>query len=431
MFHHFPNSSASVQRWPLFLMLIMSLFGCATPEPVPPPPAAVVQIEKPQTAPVATPPSAPATPPAPPPILPLEEALRAATKTLFDNVPPAFGDRLPLVVDPLIDGNSWVQSTATQNMEKQVLQTVGEKYPRFQPLPFTSSSLARGPFVFIGTFTPLDKSGKNLGPTDWYRICLALLDIRSGKIVSKGFARASADGVDHTPLPFFQNSPGWTKDKASSGYVSTCQGTKAGDLINADYWDKLAVAAVVNDAINAYHQNQMEDALDLYRAALRMPGGQQLRVYNGLYLANRQLNKSRESSEAFGELIDFGLAQKQLGVKFLFQPGSALFLNNPGVRRDYNVWLSQIAERVAKSRTCLQISGHTSRSGAEPLNERLSLQRSTRIKQNLIGHNKRIARQLSSVGYGSSKAIIGTGSDDLKDAIDRRVEFTVEDCKSS
>lgn len=418
-------------RWLANLMLTLAMVACAMPTPELTPPVPIAETKKPDPIAVALAPIAPVAPPAPAPILPVDQALRAATKALFDNVPPALGERLPLVVDPLIDGNSWVQSIATQGMEKQVLKTVSETYPRFQALPFTSSSLARGPFVFIGTFTPLDKAGKNLGPTDWYRICLALLDIRSGKIVSKGFARASAEGVDHTPLPFFQNSPAWALDKASRGYVSTCQGTKAGDPINADYWDKLAVAAVINDAITAYHENRMEDALDLYRAARSMPGGQQLRVYNGLYLTNRRLNKSRESSDAFGELVDFGLDQKQLGVKFLFQPGLALFLNNPEVRRDYNVWLSQIAGRAANAKVCLQIGGHTSRSGAEPLNERLSLQRATQIKQRLVSQNKQLSRQLTSIGFGSGKALVGSGTDDLRDALDRRVEFLVEDCKSS
>ncbi len=425
------STDHALQKWLMNLVLSIAIVGCAAPAPETPPAIPVVEAPKPQATPQAVKPPTSLVAAAPVPILPMEEALRLATKSLFDNVPPALGERLPLVVDPLIDGNSWVQSTATQYMEKQVLKTVSDNYPRFQALPFTSTSLARGPYVFIGTFTPLDKAGKNQGPTDWYRICLALLDIRTGKIISKGFARASTDGVDHTPLPFFQNSPGFTKDKASSGYVSTCQGTKAGDPINADYWDKLAVAAVINDGISAYHENRMEDALDLYRAAMRMPGGQQLRVYNGLYLTNRRLNKVRESAQAFGELVDFGLGQKQLGIKFLFQPGSALFLNNAEVRRDYNVWLTQIATHTAKGKVCLQIGGHTSRSGAEPLNERLSLQRAAQVKQRMVSQNKQLDQQLKTIGFGSTKAIVGTGTDDAKDAVDRRVEFLVDDCKAS
>ena len=148
------------------------------------------QPSAPAPTPVAAPAPAPA-PAGPPPILPLDQALAGAAAAVFNNAALS-GERLPLVIDPLIDGSTWVQSVATRQMEEAVLKTVKERFPRFEPLPFSTTSLARGPYVFIGTFTPLDSEGKNLGPTDWYRICLALLDIRSGKIVSKGFARAAA-----------------------------------------------------------------------------------------------------------------------------------------------------------------------------------------------------------------------------------------------
>jgi outer membrane protein OmpA-like peptidoglycan-associated protein len=387
----------------------------APPQPTAQPPATVAA-------------SAPAAAPAgPPPILPLEQALAGAAAAVFNNAALA-GERLPLVIDPLIDGSTWVQSVATRQMEDAVLKTVKERFPRFEPLPFSTTSLARGPYVFIGTFTPLDKEGKNLGATDWYRICLALLDIRSGKIVSKGFARAAAAGVDHTPLPFFQDSPGWSKDSASTGYVSTCQGTKAGDPINPAYWDRIAAAAVINDAINAYQDNRIADALDLYRAALQMPGGKQLRVYNGIYLAQSRLNRRKEAADAFGELLDYGLEQQQVGVKFLFQPGSTQFVNNPALRNEYTMWLQQIGQRASKSPACLQIGGHTSRSGAEPLNERISLQRAVQVRQRLLTQNSRLDKRIKTTGFGSSRAIVGSGTDDARDAVDRRVDFRVMDC---
>ena len=369
--------------------------------------------------------------PAPVPILPLAQALQSATESVFANVPGGLGQRLTMVVDPLIDGSTWAQSVATQNIEATVVKTVKEHFPRFETLPFTASALTRSPLVFIGTFTPLDQAGKNEGPTNWYRVCFALLDIRSGLIVSKGFARAAAEGVDHSPLPFLQDSPGLAKDDASSGYVRTCQGTKVGDPINPLYWDSLMAAAMVNEATNAYHQGRFEDAHDLYLAALQMPGGKQLRVYNGLYLTNMRLKHEKDAVKSFGDLVDYGLNQRQLGVKFLYQPGSTLFVNNAEIRRDYAMWLTQVANRVAAAKTCMRVIGHTSRSGAEPLNERLSLQRSLQIRQQLVDRRKLLAKQITATGVGSSKAIVGSGTDDARDAVDRRVEFSVQDCANA
>lgn len=403
----------------------------AAPAAVPPAPATAAPAAP--AAPAAR--AAPAAPPAPappPPILPLPQALANATHALFGNaqLPPGTDGRLPLVIDPLIDGNSWAQTAATRAMEGAVLAIVKERYPRFEPLPFTTSTIARGPIVFIGTFTPLDKAGKIEGPTDWYRICLALLDLRSGKIIGKGFARAAPDGVDSTPLAFFQDSPGWTPDDASTGYVRTCQGTTAGMPIQPAYWDRIAVAAMINDAIGAYDAGRYQDALDLYRGALHMPGGRQLRVHNGIYLSASKLRRGAEATQAFGDLVDFGLQQKKLGVKMLFRPGSALFVANPVLVDEYTMWLRQIAVRAAGGRDCLLVAGHTSRTGPEPLNERLSLQRAIVVQQRMVSQYAGLAKKTKPVGLGSSKVISGTATDDSRDAIDRRVEFQVQDCAS-
>ena len=120
------------------------------------------------------------------------------------------------------------------------------------------------------------------GPREAYRICLALADLRSGKLVSKGLAFALPDGVDPTPLAFFRDAPAWSEDPATEGYVKTCQGTKAGDPINPLYLDRIIAAALVAEAIDAYDAGHYQDALDLYSNALATPAGNQFRVHNGI-----------------------------------------------------------------------------------------------------------------------------------------------------
>ena len=74
------------------------------------------------------------------------------------------------------------------------------------------------------------------------------------------------------------------------------------------------------------------------------------------------------------------------------------------------------------------MSGHTSRTGPEPLNERLSLMRAQYIKQRLDAGAPGVAKRTSAVGKGSRENISGLGTDDARDALDRRVEFKVMDC---
>jgi hypothetical protein len=362
--------------------------------------------------------------------MPFDQALLFAANNLFGkaDLPAKEPPKYPLVIDPLIDGNSGMQSIATQTMESRVVDLLKDKYPQYQVEPFTSSTLARGPLLFIGTFTAVDQDGKNVGPRDWYRICLALIDLKTGRIVSKGFARAQMEGVDVTPTLFFLDSPAWAPDPATQGYVRTCQGTKVGESINPVYWDRILAAAIINDASMAYAKGRYEESLDLFRGVMRIPGGDQLRVYNGIYLAANKLGKQDEAVQAFSRIVDFGLAQNQLGVKFLFRPGSTAFVSDPQVSGAYHMWLKQIGARAGLRTACLQVAGHTSKTGPEPLNERLSLLRAQYVKQRLEADNRELAKRTSAVGKGSREPISGLGTDDARDALDRRVEFRVSDC---
>jgi len=86
---------------------------------------------------------------------------------------------------------------------------------------------------------------------------------------------------------------------------------------------------------------------------------------------------------------------------------------------------------VAASTVCLSVVGNTSHSGPEQLNEQLSLQRAQVIQRRIELLAPQTASRLSSVGMGWRENIVGTGTDDLRDAVDRRVEFRVRACPGS
>ena len=389
----------------------------------------------PAVAKAAAPAAVPTAAASPPPVLPFDEAVLLAANSLFSNVkvdPTAFGRsaaKLPLVIDPLVDGNSGFQSVATETMEQRITDLVKAKYEdKFDLQPFSTASLAKAPLLFVGTLTALGND--NRPGHDWHRVCLALVDLRTGTIVSKGFARAAKDGVDLTPTAFFLDSPAWAPDPTTEGYVKTCQGTKAGDQIKPAYWDRIMAAAMINDGVKAYNDGHYDEALDLYRGVMRQPGGDQLRVYNGMYLSAAKLGKKDEAADAFTRIVDFGLAQNQLGLKFLFRPGSTQFIANPEVSGPYHMWIGKMAQRSALRSACLEIDGHTSETGPEPMNERLSLMRAQTIERRLDAAVPALAQRTTAAGKGSSQTLSGLGTDDVRDALDRRVEFKVKDCAS-
>lgn len=372
--------------------------------------------------------------PAPPvQAIPYDQAVVKAADTLFSKakLPASSGGataRQMVVIDPLIDGVSGAQSVATESMEKRIVDLVKTKYPQFDVQPFTAANVARSPLVFIGTFTPVNKQGQSAGNRDIYRICLALLDIKSGKIISKAREFAEPAGVDITPTRFFKDSPAWTQDPAVEGYIKTCQGTKPGDPINELYWNRIMAASLINEAIAAYDSGNYQRSRSLYQDALKVAGGDQLRVYNGLYLTNWQLGQRAEAGQAFGKIVDHGLNNRRLGVKFLFKPGSTEFFGDRKVTQQYDMWLDQIARRASQGQSCLEVVGHTSRTGPEPLNERLSQLRAGHVKQGLEAQVSSLASRTIANGVGSRETLIGTGTDDARDALDRRVEFRVMEC---
>jgi outer membrane protein OmpA-like peptidoglycan-associated protein len=381
-------------------------------------------------APVPPPPAAASPPPPPTPVAFNDALLKAAndlfSKAKLDSAP----DKVILVIDPLIDGVTGAQSNATHLEEKRVVELVKSNYPRFQVARFSSESVSKSPVVLIGTFTAVNNAGVAGGARDAYRICLALADLKTKTIISKGVARALPEGIDPTPVAFFADSPVFAKDASIDAYIKSCQGTKVGDNIDQAYADRILVASLVNDGIEAYDAGRYRDALDVYQSALKTPGGDQLRVLNGIYLSNYKLRRTKVAMEAFGKVIDYGLKGDRLAVKFLFKPGSTQFYTDPNVRAPYDTWLDKIAERTAANKGCLEVVGHTSATGLAALNDRLSGLRADYIKDRLEDQERSLRGRILATGRGSREMIVGTGRDDASDALDRRVEFKVAKCST-
>ena len=413
---------------PLLIALVFLLVACQSPPPASPGTASVASASTSApaatAAPVPTPAPAPA---APPPIRPYDEAVLAAANQLFGAAPTPAG-ATPLLIDPLIDGVTGSQTRATQDLGERITDLVKRRYPNYQVQRFSAANVQRAPVVLIGTFTGVNAQRQTAGERSAYRICLALIDLKTGRILSKGLAFADPKGVDPTPLLYFQDSPAITDDPATLGYIRTCQGTKAGEPINPMYVDRVLAAAQIAEGIEAYNARRYADALALYEAAARNPAGGQLRVYNGLYLANARLGRRSAADEAFAQLVSYSLDQKRLAVKFLFRPGTASFVSDPAIAGPYPDWLRQIARQSVRASVCLEVVGHTSATGAAAINERLSLLRAEEVKRRLEAESPALSGRLLARGAGSSDMKVGNGRDDASDALDRRVEFVVLDC---
>jgi len=332
-----------------------------------------------------------------------------------------------LMVDPMIDAASGQQTRVTRQLEQKVGERITSQYPQFEVVPFQSANLSRAQYLLTGTMSRSAASAGSSGARKPFQINLALVELSTRTVLAQASALARDDNLDASPMPYYQDSPVLVKDQVVDGYIRTAQ-TAPGQPADAYYLDRLNASTLINDGTNAYNAAQYQDALGAYRNALATPSGEQLRALNGVYLASLKLGRTGDAEQAFGRVVAFGLSQRNLGVKFLFNPGSTEFWSDPKVSGPYALWLRQIARQAAAAKVCMNIVGHTSRTGSEQTNDRLSQARATVIKQKLDADAADLTARTKASGMGWRENIIGTGTDDVTDALDRRVEFKIVNC---
>lgn len=363
--------------------------------------------------------------------LPFDLAVNNATATLLSQA-PAFkpGDPLrEIVIEPLVDARSGERNSATTKIGAMISDLMKESYKGFTVGSFNRSELAKRPLTLIGALETVNSLNIAEGPADAFWICLALVDLQTGKIVSKANARAWAAGVDTTPDIFFKESPIRFPDEATTADVKSCQVSKVGDSLGSDYATQFEVASVLSDAIEAYDAKRYSDAADLWRAALGSPDGQQLRAYNGLYLANWRLGREQEAKRAFTDLVDHGLLTLNGVVMFLFDPNSTVLDRSRGANPPYEMWLKAIATRAAANNACFQLVGHASRTGATDINDRLAARRAEYVRDRLLGLEPSLSNRTTATGVGSKETMVRSDVDGPDNAVDRRVELKLAKCE--
>src|SRR5258708_35876472 len=95
------------------------------------------------------------------------------------------------------------------------------------------------------------------------------------------------------------------------------------------YVERIGTSSLISDAILEYDDRRYRESLAFYRTALKMTGGDQLRVRSGIYLANWKLNRRDDAIDAFVSLVDGSIAGRELSTQFLVKPVSSRFIGVP------------------------------------------------------------------------------------------------------
>ena len=328
-----------------------------------------------------------------------------------------------IVLDPMLDMITGQQTETTLLFERRVTQRMGNKFPQFEFLPFQSGSLTRAQYLLTGTMSRMPSEPSR--PV--VRLSLALTDLKTGIVVAQASALALEENLDSTPSRYYKDSPVLIKDKVIEGYAKTTIATP-GQKADPYYMERIGAATVISEATSLYNAERYQDALGQYQTALATPQGQQLRAESGIYLTNMKLGHVGEAEEAFGRIVALGIAYNELGVKFLFAPGSVEFWSDPKISGAYPMWVRQIARTMAASNSCMTVVGHTSKSGPAAINEALSLKRAAVIRLKLAAEQPQLAARTKAEGMGFRQNIVGSGTDNSFDVLDRRVEFKITPC---
>lgn len=405
------------RHWPggvALLLALVLLAGCAPAErgdrAGPPAPIAAAQLPKAAQ--------------------PFDAAVASLTDALLAKAPSQPERRRGLVIDPLIDRASGAETEATRSIGAAMARRVRDRHPEVELQPFNTASLAGRPLILLGSVTGVVEAGSvqnALGPPGAWRIWAALADLETHRVLGREMVWVQAEELRPIPTAFFRDSPAWVPDPVAAAYLRTCSST-AGTPIDPVYLQALQAQALIADAVASYEEGRYEAALRAYRDALPLPGGEQLRSLNGLYLTAWTLGRRQEAEAAFARLVDYGLRHDRLAVKLLFRPGSTGFWPDPAVSRPYPMWLRQIARRADEGAACLLVSGHTSLTGTPELNDRLSLARARTVQARIVEERQAMGERTRAEGFGARQPIIGTGTDDAADALDRRVEFRPLPC---
>lgn len=363
----------------------------------------------------------------------LDQAMDQVTESLISqlkqqsimlNIPGQL-TRSGLVIDPVLDSESGQQTGLTKRIEGFVADRIKSRHAELEMQPFLPNYLARAKYVLTGTVKGI--VGEQPGKRSW-RLTLALTDLSSGKVAAQSMAVArDENNFDLTPVRYYRDSPVLLIDDAIKGYINTTN-LAPGQMADKAYFDRIPAAAAINEANESYNGERYREALGKYKAAEGTQGGEQLRTHDGIYLSSAKLGMKAESEQAFSKLVAQGIKDNALSVRFLFSPGTTSFWTDPSMVSSYPMWLKQLALTAASANVCMDVIGHTSATGTEASNQKLSLARAGFIAGRLVAEAPALNNRLASHGKGSSENKVGIGSDDSRDAVDRRVEFKIVGC---
>lgn len=331
-----------------------------------------------------------------------------------------------VAVAPFVDAKTGEVVKVSRDIERIIISELGQT-GKLAVKRMTALELDQANYILIGTIG-LEPHPDAVERKQHFHVSASLVARKSTKIIANSSVWISNSNLDYTPVAVYENSPMFPRDQRLESLVRIAT-SAAGQPADSDYYNSLETNALIAEAETAYESKQYDIALPLFKRAAERSEGQVMKTYIGLYKANMKLGHAHDAEAAFSKLVAVGVDNNNLSTKFLFAVDSADFISDNELRRQYLLWLRQIGKYFDTSQRCVNIIGHCSRTGTAAYNQRLSLVRAQRIQAIMQRAGPSVTRRSKAIGKGFAENIVGSGTDDARDALDRRVEFAVVGCQ--
>jgi outer membrane protein OmpA-like peptidoglycan-associated protein len=258
-----------------------------------------------------------------------------------------------------------------------------------------------------------------------YKVTSSVFEKFSGKVLASSSVRVGR--FDTAPMEIYKDSPVFLKGKDYEELTSSVK-KEPGEKVEEGYHDKLALKSMNVKGDMLYEQGEYKKSLSYYDQAASSQSRPQIQVLNGQFTNLVRQAEWDRAEVVYAKLIRASIAETgNLASKITYSPNS--FLPIEGKAAIYGIYIRQIAKLVAAVPTCrIKIIGHSSRTGDAAYNDALSLQRSVWILKEMSSYAAGIGSKAETSGRGFKENIVGTGTDDVRDEIDRRVEFKFTQC---
>jgi len=366
-----------------------------------------------------------------PKALPFEKAIRIMANELLiqavaDYGPVPAGTRVSILFDPFVDADSRDVPRVSSRIESLFMEEAKGHRTNGIDVAHLRPETQAGATYLVQGLIKLNRSESGGGTL--YRVSGTVTDLRDQRVVGRSNVWISDPNLDYGSLAIYQDNPFFNpvymEGRTEAG--TSVSGPPRGESY------RLGTLALLREASAAYESQDYDNALALFQQAAKAPDGQTLWCYAGLYLTLQKLGRLDEADAAFSRIIAVSVEQNRtITVRFLFKVNSVAFWEDKTLNERYRSWLRHIGDYFKNTDLCLHIVGHSSKTGPESWNERLSLMRARRIQRMLAESFPEAMTRTRAIGKGSKENVVGIGTDDERDALDRRVEFVIVSCPVS